>query len=56
VLTQNSERLLLARVAIVPGKLRARREIFFLTIPPVLYLLIATGTGLNIGARHMLPM
>ncbi len=48
--------LLLAGVAIVTGNLRARREIFFLTIPPVLYLLIATGTGLNIGARHILPM
>ncbi|MGA2730803.1 MAG: phospholipid carrier-dependent glycosyltransferase [Terracidiphilus sp.] len=48
--------LLLAGFAIVTGKLRARREIFFLTIPPVLYLLIATGTGLNIGARHILPM
>jgi hypothetical protein len=48
--------LLLAGLAIVTGKLRARREIFFLTIPPVLYLLIATGTGLNIGARHILPM
>jgi hypothetical protein len=47
---------LLAGFAIVTGKLRARREIFFLTIPPVLYLLIATGTGLNIGARHILPM
>jgi hypothetical protein len=48
--------LLLAGFAIVTRKLRARREIFFLTIPPVLYLLIATGTGLNIGARHILPM
>jgi hypothetical protein len=48
--------LLLAGFAIVTGKLRARREIFFLTIPPVLYLLVATGTGLNIGARHILPM
>jgi 4-amino-4-deoxy-L-arabinose transferase-like glycosyltransferase len=48
--------LLLAGFAIATGKLRARREIFFLTIPPVLYLLIATGTGLNIGARHILPM
>ena len=48
--------LLLAGFAIATGKLRARREIFFLTIPPLLYLLIATGTGLNIGARHILPM
>ena len=48
--------LLLAGFAIATGRLRARREFFFLTIPPVLYLLIATGTGLNIGARHILPM
>jgi hypothetical protein len=48
--------ILLAGFAIATGKLRARREIFFLTIPPILYLLIATGTGLNIGARHILPM
>jgi hypothetical protein len=48
--------LLLTGFAIVTGKLRARREVFFLTIPPILYLLIATGTGLNIGARHILPM
>jgi hypothetical protein len=48
--------LLLTGFAIATGKLRARREILFLTIPPVLYLLIATGTGLNIGARHILPM
>jgi hypothetical protein len=48
--------LLLTGLAIATGKLRARREIFFLTIPPVLYLLIATGTGLDIGARHILPM
>jgi hypothetical protein len=48
--------LLLAGFAIATGKLRARREIFFLAIPPILYLLIATGTGLNIGARHILPM
>src|SRR5580658_6695009 len=48
--------LMLAGFAIVTRKLHARREIFFLTIPPVLYLLIATGTGLNIGARHILPM
>jgi len=48
--------LLLAGFAIANGKLRARREISFFTIPPVLYLVIATGTGLNIGARHILPM
>jgi hypothetical protein len=34
----------------------ASREILYLAIPPAVYLLIATGTGLNIGARHILPM
>jgi hypothetical protein len=48
--------LLLTGFAIATGRLRAGREISFLTIPPVLYLVIATGTGLNIGARHILPM
>ncbi len=48
--------LLLAGFAIATRQLRAAREVFFLAIPPVLYLLIAMGTGLNIGARHILPM
>jgi hypothetical protein len=48
--------ILLSGFAIAIGKLRSRREILFLTIPPVLYLLIASSTGLNIGARHILPM
>ena len=48
--------LLLAGFAIATRKLRAQREIFFLTVPPLLYLLIAMGSGLNIGARHILPM
>ena len=48
--------LLLAGFAIATRKLRAQREIFFLTVPPLFYLLIAMGSGLNIGARHILPM
>ena len=48
--------MLLAGFAIASGKLRARREIFFLTLPPFIYFLFAMGTRLNIGARHMLPM
>jgi hypothetical protein len=48
--------LLVAGLAIVLGRLRQRREILFLTVPPIIYLLVATGTGLNIGARHILPM
>ena len=48
--------LLIAAFAVATGRLRARRELVFLAIPPLLYLLIATGSGLNIGARHILPM
>ena len=48
--------MLIAGFAVAAGKLRGRREVLFLTIPPTVYLLIAIGTGLNIGARHILPM
>lgn len=48
--------LLVALFAVAAGKLKARREIVFLTIPPLVYFSIALGTGLNIGARHILPM
>ena len=48
--------MLLAAWAIAAGKLKARREILFLTIPPLVYMVIAIDTGLNIGARHILPM
>lgn len=48
--------LLLAIGAISTGKLRARREILFLTIPPLIYLLVSMGSHLNIGARHILQL
>ena len=48
--------MLFAAYAVASGKLRLRREIVFLTIPPIVYMLIAIETGLNIGARHILPM
>jgi len=32
------------------------REVLFLTIPPVFYLIIAMSSGMNIGVRHILPM
>ncbi len=38
------------------GRLRGRREILFLTIPPIFYLLVAMSSHMNIGARHILPM
>ncbi len=48
--------LLLAVFAIVARRLRCPREILFLTIPPVFHLLVAMSSGLNIGARHILPL
>jgi 4-amino-4-deoxy-L-arabinose transferase-like glycosyltransferase len=48
--------MLLAVVAIATRRLTARREILFLIIPPVFYLLVAMGAGMNIGVRHILPM
>ncbi|HEY0784643.1 MAG TPA: glycosyltransferase family 39 protein, partial [Acidobacteriaceae bacterium] len=48
--------LCLAGYAVASGKLRGRRRLYFLLIPPAVYLLIAMDTGLNIGARHILPM
>ncbi len=41
--------------AIVRRKLPAR-EVWFLTLPPVLYLIVAMSAHMNIGMRHVLPM
>jgi 4-amino-4-deoxy-L-arabinose transferase-like glycosyltransferase len=32
------------------------REVWFLTLPPALYLAVAMGAHMNIGMRHVLPM
>ncbi|HYL83709.1 MAG TPA: tetratricopeptide repeat protein [Candidatus Angelobacter sp.] len=42
--------------AIVRRHLTGRREILFLTIPPVFYLIVAMAAGMNIGVRHILPI
>ena len=42
--------------AIVAGKYRPWREILFLSVPPVFYFLVAMGSGMNIGVRHILPI
>ncbi len=42
--------------AIATGRLRCWREILFLTVPPVLYLVVAMSSRMNIGMRHILPM
>jgi hypothetical protein len=48
--------VLLATAAVIAGRLRRWREILFLTIPAVLYLIVAMGSSLNIGSRHILPV
>jgi tetratricopeptide (TPR) repeat protein len=40
---------------VVRRKLPAR-EVWFLLLPPVLYLAVAMGAHMNIGIRHVLPM
>jgi len=48
--------LLLTIWAIAARRFTAWREIYFLTIPPLFYLIIAMSSGMNIGVRHILPM
>jgi tetratricopeptide (TPR) repeat protein len=42
--------------AIATRRFSEWREILFLTVPPLFYLAIAMGSGMNIGIRHILPM
>ena len=48
--------LLLTVAAIATRRLNCWREILFLVIPPVFYLLVAVSGGMNIGVRHILPV
>jgi hypothetical protein len=48
--------LVLTGWVIASGRLRAWREILFLTIPPAVYFAVAMGSGMNIGVRHILPV
>jgi 4-amino-4-deoxy-L-arabinose transferase-like glycosyltransferase len=48
--------VVLAVAAIITGRLRARRELAFILIPWVVYLGVAMASGMNIGARHILPL
>jgi hypothetical protein len=48
--------LLLTGFAGARGWLRGRGALVFLTVPPVIYLLVAMDSRLNIGARHILPI
>jgi tetratricopeptide (TPR) repeat protein len=49
--------LALAATAIIAGCLRGkRREILYLFVPGAFYLAVAMLAGMNIGARHILPL
>ena len=45
-----------AFVLIATGRLSQRRELFFLILPPVVYLAVAIHSHMNIGHRHLLPV
>lgn len=47
---------LLIFAAFAAGRLRGRREILFLTVPPALHLIVAMTSRMNIGVRHILPL
>jgi 4-amino-4-deoxy-L-arabinose transferase-like glycosyltransferase len=42
--------------AIATGKLRKGREIVYLLVPAAFYLIVAIAAGMDIGARHILPV
>jgi 4-amino-4-deoxy-L-arabinose transferase-like glycosyltransferase len=46
----------LAGWAMVSGQLRQGRELAFILIPWIVYLAVAIQAGMNIGARHILPL
>jgi hypothetical protein len=48
--------LLIVIWAIATRRFTEWREILFLIVPPVFYLIIAMSSGMNIGVRHILPM
>lgn len=48
--------LALAIYAFITDRMRRPREVFFLALPAVFYLLVAIVEGLNIGVRHILPI
>ena len=48
--------LALAFFAIVTKRMRKAREVAFILIPAAVYLGVAMASGMNIGARHILPL
>ncbi|ACO33944.1 MULTISPECIES: glycosyltransferase family 39 protein [Acidobacterium] len=48
--------LALTAFALVTGRLRRGREVAYLVLPAALYFAIAMYAGMDIGARHVLPL
>jgi Dolichyl-phosphate-mannose-protein mannosyltransferase len=48
--------IVLSFAAIVMRRLRGARELAFVLVPGAVYLGVAMTSGMNIGARHMLPV
>src|SRR5277367_1677378 len=48
--------LVLAIAVVFRGKWQMRREIVFLTVPPLFIFLLSTSSNLGIGYRHLFPM
>ena len=48
--------LVLTIYAVFSKHLAGWQRLSYLAVPPLVYLLVAIATGLNIGARHILPM
>jgi len=46
----------LAVFAVLSGRLAKHRELTYILLPALVYLAIAMASGMNIGARHLLPM
>ena len=46
----------LALFAMVTRRLSGARELMYVLVPAAIYLLVAMASGMNIGARHLLPM
>lgn len=43
-------------VVVATGRFRARRETLFLALPPLVHMLVAMSSRMNIGVRHILPL
>jgi 4-amino-4-deoxy-L-arabinose transferase-like glycosyltransferase len=48
--------LCLSLFAMVTHKIGKRRELIYVFVPAIVYLVVAMVSGMNIGARHLLPM